>query len=107
MTAKKVVKGSGKPEGPKLYTVEFTEEAKKNLSKLDVQTRTLIAAWISKNLYGCTNPREKGKALTGRLAQYWRYRVGKYRIITDIQDSKLIILVITVGKRDSIYSDKK
>lgn len=50
------------------------------------------------------DPRSKGKALTGpRLGTYWRYRIGDYRLICDIQDGALLILVIDIGNRKEIY----
>lgn len=49
------------------------------------------------------DPRIRGKALTGRLAGMWRYRIGDYRVICDIQDAKLVVLIVEVGKRDHIY----
>ena len=49
------------------------------------------------------NPLSLGKALSGRLGTFWRYRIGDYRIICDIQDQQLIILVIRIGNRNDIY----
>ena len=70
------------------YRVEYTERSLKNLKKLDKSTRTFILSWIEKNLVGCSNPREKGKGLTANRSGQWRYRIGDYRIITEIQDDK-------------------
>ena len=63
----------------------------------------MILNWIEKNLEGCSNPRLFGKPLSGDRKGQWRYRVGDYRIITLIQDNKLIILVIAIGHRRDIY----
>ncbi|MBQ3451469.1 MAG: type II toxin-antitoxin system RelE/ParE family toxin [Selenomonadaceae bacterium] len=52
---------------------------------------------------GCENPRAKGKALEGEWEGYWRYRVGNYRLVAEIQDDKIIILIINVDKRNDIY----
>lgn len=90
----------------KSYSVEFSPEGEKALEKLDSSVNKRIKFWINNNLEGCVNPRYKGKALTGRLAGYWRYRVGDYRIIAEIQDDKIIILVIDVDKRNDIYKRK-
>lgn len=49
------------------------------------------------------NPRKNGKSLHGKLAGYWRYRVGDYRIICELRDAALIILVIKVGTRGDSY----
>ncbi|MBR1728621.1 MAG: type II toxin-antitoxin system RelE/ParE family toxin [Selenomonadaceae bacterium] len=90
----------------KVYTIEYTENAKKAIDKLDLPIRNRIKEWINKNLEGCENPRFSGKALKGNLNDKWRYRVGGYRIIVEIQDNKLIILVVNVSKRNDTYKKK-
>ena len=85
------------------YHVEFTKEALKQLKKLDRQSAALILGWIRKNLENCENPRIHGKGLTANRSGQWRYRVGDYRIIAEIQDDKVIILVLNVGHRRDIY----
>lgn len=86
-----------------MYSVEYTEKAVRELKKLDKYTRKIILAWIEKNLIGCSNPRLYGKALTADKSGQWRYRIGDYRIISDIQDDKIIILVLSIGHRKEIY----
>ena len=86
-----------------MYKVDYTKTAVKVLSKLDSFTRRIIIEWIEKNLVGCENPRIHGKPLSANRKGQWRYRVGDYRIIADIQDDKLIILVINIGHRRDIY----
>lgn len=85
------------------YHVEFTPQAKKALKKLDKYTASLIVSWMEKNLEGCENPRRHGKGLTANRSGQWRYRVGDYRIIAEIQDEKIIILVLNIGHRSEIY----
>lgn len=85
------------------YTVVLTEKAKKQLSKLDKQTAKLIVSWLFKNLQGCTNPRQHGKGLTSNLSGYWRYRVGDYRLIADIQDNVVTILILEIKHRSEAY----
>ena len=85
------------------YKVVFSEDAKKELKKLDKHTASLIIGWIEKNLQGCDNPRTKGKGLTANRSGQWRYRIGDYRLITEIQDDKIVILVVSVGHRSNIY----
>ena len=63
----------------------------------------LIRTWIEKNLINTENPRIKGKALTSDLKGLWRYRVGDYRILADIQDDKIVILILDIGHRSKIY----
>ena len=86
-----------------MYRVEFTEKALKALKKLDRYTALLITAWIRKNLEGCTNPRQHGKGLVGDKNGQWRYRVGDYRLLAEIQDDRIIILILNVGHRREIY----
>ena len=83
------------------YHVDYTKQADKILRKMDWQIREKIYEWINKFLEG--NPRLYGKALHGNLAGNWSYRVGNYRIIADIQDDKIIILVTDIGHRIEIY----
>ena len=85
------------------YTVKFTERARKNLLKLDKSTSKLILAWIRKNLENCEEPRRHGKALTANLSGQWRYRVGNYRILAQIDDNEITILVLEIGHRRDIY----
>lgn len=85
------------------YTVEYSKSMIKSLKKLDKTTRQLILAWIEKNLIDCTDPRIHGKALTANRSGQWRYRIGDYRLLAEIQDDKVIILLLEVGHRREIY----
>lgn len=86
-----------------MYHVEFTKNALKQLKKMDKSSASLILGWIRKNIEGCDNPRVHGKGLTANRSGQWRYRVGDYRIITEIEDDKVIVLVLNVGHRRDIY----
>ena len=85
------------------YKVEYTEQAIKELRKIDKHTQFFILAWIEKNLVDCENPRQHGKGLTANRSGEWRYRVGDYRIIAEIEDDRVVILVLTVGHRREVY----
>ena len=85
------------------YTVVFSKEALKDLKKLDKHTAALIIGWVRKNLEGCENPRAHGKGLTANLSGKWRYRVGDYRLLADIQDDKVVIMMLRVEHRSEIY----
>lgn len=87
------------------YAVEYTQQAVKDLRKLDKQTRTFILSWVEKNLVNCENPRQHGKGLTANRSGQWRYRVGDYRLIADIQDDRVVILLLHIGHRRDIYGD--
>lgn len=86
------------------YTVETTSRFDKDFKKLDRYTQKMLAAWIDKNLSDCEDPSQHGKALTANRKGQWRYRIGDYRLICDIQDDKLVILALTVGHRREIYN---
>lgn len=86
-----------------MYRVAFTEKALKSLKKLDPNVSKMILAWIRKNLEDCTDPRQHGKALAGDHSGQWRYRVGDYRLIAEIKDDEIIILVLNIGHRKNIY----
>jgi mRNA interferase RelE/StbE len=85
------------------YQVETTPRFDKAISKLDKHIQKIIKSWIIKNLVNTNNPRIHGKGLTANMAGQWRYRIGDYRLICEIQDEKLIILMLDVGHRRDIY----
>ena len=85
------------------YKVVFTDRAKKQIKKLDRSVAALIIGWIERNLENCENPRIYGKNLIANKSGQWRYRIGDYRIICEIQDEEITILVLEVGHRKSIY----
>ncbi len=81
------------------WQVVLSKEAMKQLKKMDAYTAALLTGWMRKNLEGCEDPRLHGKALTANRVGQWRYRVGDYRILAELQDERVIILVISVGHR--------
>ena len=86
-----------------MFRVILSDQARKQLKKMDRHVSSLILGWIRKNLEGCDNPRSLGKALTADKAGAWRYRVGDYRIICEIHDNEVVILVLSVGHRREAY----
>ncbi|MEZ7765300.1 MULTISPECIES: type II toxin-antitoxin system RelE family toxin [Gemella] len=86
-----------------MYKVVFDDKIKKDLKKLDKQTLKALFNWIEKNLQNTTEPRIKGKALIGNKKGYWRYRIGDYRLITKIEDDKLLIIAINFKHRKEVY----
>ncbi|OQC01145.1 MAG: Toxin RelG [Firmicutes bacterium ADurb.Bin099] len=85
------------------YQVIFTQAAMRELRKLDRYVASMITSWIRKNLEGCSNPRQHGKSLTAAHSGKWSYRIGCYRLLADIQDDKILILILNVGDRKEIY----
>lgn len=89
-----------------MMTVEYLKEAAKELEKLDKPIQKQIIDYMNevKNL---ENPRSRGKGLTSNLSGLWRYRVGNYRIICNIQDDKILITVVRISHRSEVYKTKK
>lgn len=85
------------------FSVRFTEQAKKQLKKMDKYTASLLIGWVRKNLEGCVDPRQHGKDLTSNRSGQWRYRIGDYRILAEIQDEEIVVLIIGIGHRKEIY----
>lgn len=85
------------------WTVKLSDDAKRDLQKLDKPLQKRIASFLLDRLQTTDNPRLIGKALQGKLSALWRYRVGDFRLLCRIEDSELIILVIEIGHRKEIY----
>lgn len=82
--------------------IVFTEEAKKDLKKLNPAIAKAIIN-VLRDIENLDNPRSRGKALVGNKKGFWRYRVQDYRIICRIKDDVMIIEVIKIGHRRDIY----
>ena len=85
------------------YKVLWSKKAEKELSKIDKTQAKLLYSWVEKNLDDCINPRKFGRPLTEEWQGFWRYDIGKYRIICDLQDESVIILVVKIGHRREVY----
>jgi mRNA interferase RelE/StbE len=86
------------------WKIEFSADADRELSKLDPPQRKRILKFLSERLARLENPRSIGQALHGsELGEFWKYRVGDYRLICKIEDNRLLILVLRVGHRREIY----
>lgn len=83
--------------------VVFAEKARKDFLKIDRTVQLRIKEFIIK-LQDIENPRSTGKALKGSFSGLWRYRVGNYRLICDIDDHKILITVLHIGHRKDIYT---
>ncbi|ACV07390.1 type II toxin-antitoxin system RelE/ParE family toxin [Kytococcus sedentarius] len=86
------------------WTVEVSATARKALKKLDPPVARRIVRFL-RELEALDDPRARGKALTGVLSGLWRYRVGDHRVICDVDDEVLVVHVIEVGHRSSVYDD--
>ena len=86
------------------WRIELDDAAKKDLAKFDKPVAKRITAFIRERLALLDDPRSIGDALKGsRLGELWKYRVGDYRIIADIEDGALKILVVKIGNRREVY----
>ncbi|NLC04425.1 MAG: type II toxin-antitoxin system RelE/ParE family toxin [Tissierellia bacterium] len=84
------------------YKILFEKNADKQLKNIDITQQRIIVNWIATNLESTNDPRIFGKSLKGNLKDYWRYRIGNYRIIAEINDDEVRILIIEVGHRKDI-----
>jgi mRNA interferase RelE/StbE len=85
------------------WTIEYAKTAKDQLRKLDKPVARRIVDMLDQRVPAMENPRQTGKALKGPLGDFWCYRVGDYRIICDIQDSAITVLVLQIGNRREVY----
>lgn len=88
------------------WTIEYTATARKQLRKLDRQAARQIVDFMDERIAPLKDSRSVGKALVGALGGLWRYRVGEYRVICEIRDDALSILVVQLGNRREIYRGK-
>ena len=86
------------------WTIKFTESAVRQLKKLDRSVAIKIVDYLDERVAFLEDPRSVGKKLSGpRLGAYWRYRIGDVRVICDVQDLQLIVLVLELGHRKEVY----
>ena len=86
------------------WRIEFDRQALREFEKLDRATRTRILDFLTQRLANRDDPRQLGEAMSGPdLGEFWRYRVGSYRIVARLTDKELVILVVRVGHRREVY----
>ncbi|MGA9071057.1 MAG: type II toxin-antitoxin system RelE/ParE family toxin [Terracidiphilus sp.] len=86
------------------WRIEYSSHAEKEIAKLDLQIAQRIIRFLGNRVAKLEDPRSIGEALTGStLGNYWKYRVGDYRIIADIQDARLCVQVVRLGNRREVY----
>ena len=86
------------------WAVEFDPDAVRDLKKLDKQVQVRILEFLRKRLGTLANPRELGEPLAGsKLGNYWKYRVGDWRIICALQGQRIVVRVLRVGNRREVY----
>jgi len=85
------------------WRIEITRTAEKQITKLDRAAQESILHFLRERLAPVSDPRQWGKALPGEKRGLWRCRVGDYRLICDIQDKRITILVLELGHRKDVY----
>jgi mRNA interferase RelE/StbE len=86
------------------WQIEFDPDALKELKKLDRPVQVRLVAFLRDRLAPLDDPRSLGEALSGaRLGSYWKYRVGDWRIVCDIQDQRIVVRVLRIGNRREVY----
>ena len=86
------------------FAIEFDPDAVKDLKKLDKAVQARLIGFLRDRVASLKDPRSIGEALAGtKLGNYWKYRVGDWRIICDIQDKRIVVRVLRVGNRKEIY----
>ena len=85
------------------WTIEYTGTAKNQLKKLDKPVARRIVNFLDERVASQEDPRSLGKALSGPLGSLWRYRVGDYRVICEIQHEVVKILMVRIGHRREVY----
>ena len=88
-----------------VWTISYSDSALRSLKKMDKQIARRIVDFMQERIAGADDPRVSGKALTGPLGGLWRYRVGDYRVICEVQNGVMTVLVLEVGNRKEVYKD--
>jgi len=87
-----------------MWSIEVLPEAARDLDKLDRQQANRILKFLHERVSKLDDPRAIGAALKGsKFGEYWKYRVGDYRIISRIEDDRLLILIVRIGHRREVY----
>ena len=85
------------------WTISFTATAKKQLAKLDRPIADLITRFLEEKITNSSDARQFGHALIGDLKGRWRYRIGDYRVVCELHDHELLVIVVAIGHRKEIY----
>jgi mRNA interferase RelE/StbE len=87
-----------------VWIIKYTESSSKQLKKLDKQTALRVLDYMDERVAVLADPRSLGKNLKGpKMGEYWRYRVGDVRVICNILDGQMTVLVIEIGNRREVY----
>jgi mRNA interferase RelE/StbE len=87
------------------WKIEYDSDASKDLRKLDRSIQREILDYMDRRVGRADDPRRFGKPLRGSKFGLWRYRLRDYRIVCELQDKRLLVLVVSIGHRSTIYED--
>ena len=86
------------------WTIEYLASVRKDVRKLDPQVRQRLRDFLERRVADLEDPRSLGEPLKGsQLGEFWKYRMGDYRIICAIEDARLVVLVVRIGNRREVY----
>ena len=85
------------------WTIKLDEKAERELGKLGAVTARRVVDYLNRRVAVSDDPRTLGMALSGPLVGYWRYRVGDYRLVCQIKDTELVVLVVKIAHRSGVY----
>lgn len=86
-----------------IWKIEYTAEATKSLKSIDRQIAKRIQKYLNERIATEDDPRRFGEALLANLSGLWKYRIGDFRVIVEIQDEEIIVLVVKIGHRSKVY----
>ena len=87
-----------------VWIIKYTESSSKQLKKLDKQTALRVLDYMDERVAVLADPRSLGKNLKGpKVGEYWRYKVGDIRVICNIVNGEMTVLVIEIGNRNEVY----
>lgn len=89
------------------WRLEYTKEAVRQLRKMGPADSKRIRDWMRKHIDGCDNPRVHGKGLTANLSGMWRYRIGDWRVLANIDDGVVVVEVFKIQHRSGVYKTKR
>ena len=85
------------------WTIEFERSAAREFRKLDPVVQRRLRDFFQRRVLPADSPRVSGKPLRGKQANFWRYRIGSWRVVAEMQDHRLVMLIVRVGHRGQVY----
>jgi mRNA interferase RelE/StbE len=85
------------------WQIDFDPAAERELNKLDKPVRHRILKFLCERVGKLDDPRRIGQRLQGSLSEFWKYRVGDYRLICSLEDARLVVLILSIGHRREVY----